>query len=207
LIKRTISTYAEYNKVDSYVKTIKAKNFTTMKISDSSLVKRRISYCEVASTKNALSSKFGDNDMGMKANISQNEITIERRPSWTQSSNIDNTEASTWDAGASKIAVFNFKKVFDPKLISLKKVKNIETTKSWFITPIKKKKRKIYPTNSTSTKYIETTPMIIKSMNTTPHSIYDSERKTQRDVHISNKVSNMVRSPNTWIKTNTKKRL
>ena len=64
-----------------------------MKISDSSLVKRRVSYCKVASTTKASLKKTISKDL--ESDSAKNTLAMGRKSSWTQSSIFANTEAST----------------------------------------------------------------------------------------------------------------
>ena len=103
------------------------------------------------------------------------------------------------------MAVLNFKDENNPLMISFHKGNNIQSMKSSYITPVKKKRR-LQPVNSTSSKYIESTPMMIRSVNTTAVSNFGSGKKTQREFKENASVLEVQSSSNTCIKSKKKLR-
>jgi hypothetical protein len=167
-VKRSVSTNVDY-KINSYITSLTTNKFSKVKIVSKNSYNRKTSCCnENGNVKIDLM----DNKFCMTNTRADNLDIIRRGLSKRHTSSVNESEAAATHVSVLDIRNDSYK---PSKVYESENVFNLPFKS--YVTPIKKKRR-IYAIDSTSSKCVETTPMMIRSMNTSTQKTYDSSQKT-----------------------------
>lgn len=171
-IKRSVSTNVS-NKISSHITSLKTMQFSRVEIVSKNNINRKNTCCN--DTENIKMDLF-DRKLAM-SKVKTDTLANNQREyfKWNKSTINESELAST------QVSTINFKNDY-ARTSSVCDSENIFSLQlKSYVTPIKKKRR-IYQANSSSSKYIETTPMMIRSMNTSTQKVYQSGLRSQRDL-------------------------
>lgn len=171
-IKRSVSTNVN-NRISSHITSLKTKQFSKVEIVSKNNINRKASYCNESES--------------MKVDLFDRKLTMSKLKTDTLGNN--QREYFKWnklsinesELASTQVSTINLQNDFarTNSVCDSENIFNLQFKS--YVTPIKKKRR-IYPANSSSSKYIETTPMMIRSMNTSSQKVYQSGLRSQRDL-------------------------